>query len=307
MRLTAPASILAAFAFISSAAAEPDRDASSLSTTSNSLDATLPPETTPAPPPPPAKAKPGASLTNKKGGVVLQLNAEMNMTTDKAFKPVSLAPDLSYGVTDKLTLAIVHSSFALTGFRGSAGSGLCIVSKENGCPSVYRQGGFEIRYGVASGPTAVEIDLGLIAKDLRPASKETLDAVAKLGAKARFSAGKFSLLMSPNLWIGLSNRTINDANSNPAKVNKDQLWFPVVGWVKPIPALMLGVGSGIKGQLSKFADNYSIPVGALAQVMVNKHLQIGTSFIFGAITAGKSVTPDGTDARALQVWLTLST
>jgi len=253
-------------------------------------------------------------LTAKKGGVVLQLNAEMNLTKDKAFKPVSLAPDLSYGVTDKLTIAIEHSSFALTGFRGSAGSGLCIVSKENGCPSVYRQGGLELLYSVATGPTAVAIDGGLVVKDLRVfsgtaiGSKDTLDTIAKFGAKARFSAGAFSLMASPSLWIGLSNRTVTDASGASAKVNKDQLWFPVVGWVKPIPALMLGVGSGIKGPLSKFADTYTIPVGALVQVMVNKHIQIGSSFIFGSIAGGKAVkNPDpGADGRALQVWLTLS-
>lgn len=263
--------------------------------------------------PPPAAAepppkKPAAGLTNKKGGVVLQLNAEMNLTKDKAFKPVSIAPDLSYGVTDALTIAIEHSSFALTGFRGSAGSGLCITGKDNGCASVYRQGGAELLYNVAKGATAVAIDGGVVLKDLRPASKSSLDTLVKIGAKAKFTAGKFSLMMSPSLWIGLSNRNVIGMDGKSTKLNKDQLWFPVVAWVKPVPSLMLGVGSGIKGALSKFADVYTIPIGALAQVNVNKHIQVGASFIFGQIAGGDAIAnPDpGADARALQVWLTLA-
>lgn len=257
---------------------------------------------------PPAK-KPAGGWTNKKGQVVLQLNAEMNLSTDRALKPVSLAPDLSVGVTDKLTIAIEHSSFALTGFRGSAGSGVCVRSEDDGCPSVYRQGGAELIYNVAKGATAVAIDGGLIVKDLRPASDSKLDTIGKFGAKARFSAGAFSLVTTPSLWIGLSNRNVTGADGKSTKLNKDQLWFPVSGWVKPIPALSLGLASGIKGPLSKFADAYTVSLGVLAQVAVNKHLQLGTSFFFGAVHGGDGVkNPDpGADARFLQVWATIST
>lgn len=262
--------------------------------------------------PPPVAAeppkKPKASLVNRKGSVVLQLNAEMNLTKDRAFKPVSIAPDLSYGVTDKLTIAIEHSSFALTGFRGAAGSGLCVTSKDNGCPSVYRQGGLELIYSVAKGATAVAIDGGVVLKDLRPASTSTLDTFAKIGAKARFSAGKVSLMMQPNLWIALSNRSVTGMDGASTKLNKDQLWFPVVGWVNPTPSLSLGIGSGVKGALSKFGDVYTIPVGALAQLAINKHIQVGASFIFGQIAGGDAIAnPEpGADARVLQLWLTLA-
>ena len=314
MRFTGPLSLLAAFSMTSLAAAQPSPAPTELSplATDPAPVATdgAPPATEPPPPamePAPPK-KPGGGLTNKKGGVVLQINAEMNLTKDKAWKPVSIAPDLSVGITDALTVAIEHSSFALTGFRGSAGSGLCITGKDNGCGSVYRQGGAELIYSVSKGATAVAIDGGIVLKDLRPASTSTLDTFAKIGAKGKFSKGVFSLMVSPSLWIGLSNRSVTGMDGKSTKLNKDQLWFPVVGWVKPIPSLQLGIGSGIKGALSKFADVYTIPIGALAQLSVNKHVQVGASFIFGQIAGGDAIAnPEpGADARVLQLWLTLA-
>lgn len=263
----------------------------------------------PAPAMEPPPKKPAGGWTNKKGQLVLMLNGEFNLSTDKAFKPVSVSPDLSVGVTDKLTVAIEHSTFALTGFRGAAGSGLCVTGEDNGCPSVYRQGGLELIYSVAKGPTAVAIDGGIIIKDLRPASSSKLDTIGKIGAKYKFSAGAFSLVTTPSLWIGLSNRSVTGTDGLSTKLNKDQLWFPVSGWVKPIPALSLGLASGIKGPLSKFADAYTVSLGVLAQVAVSKHLQLGTSFFFGAVTGGDAVkNPEpGTDGRFLQVWAAIST
>lgn len=310
MRLTTFVTLFTAFAIITPAAADVD-DAPSPPPANSSLEPSSPAE---SPPPTaenaaPEQAKPVTRLTVRQGGVVLQVNAEMGLDTGKAFKPVSIAPDLSVGLTDELTIAVEHSSAALTGFRGSAGSGLCIVSKEDGCPSVYRQGGLEALYSVATGDTAVAIDGGLVVKDLRPASTDKLDYIAKIGAKGKFTAGAFSLAAAPSLWIALSNRNVNDANGVSTKLNRDQLWFPVTAWVSPIPELSLGVGSGIKGQLSQFADYYTIPVGGLVQVAVNRHFQLGASFIFGAIAGGDSIkNPDpGADARALQVWLTFAT
>lgn len=256
----------------------------------------------------PAPKKPAAGgWTARKGGVVLQLNAEMNLTKDNAFKPVSIAPDVSIGVTDKLTFAIEHSQFALTGFRGGAGSGLCITGEDKGCPSVWRQGGAELIYSVAKGPTAIAINGGVIIKDSRPGTSSRYDTIAKIGAKFKFTAGAFSVTALPSLWIGATNRSTTGMDGKSTKLNKDQLWIPVVGWVKPVPSLQLGIGSGIKGALSKFADVYTIPVGALAQLAINKHIQLGASFIFGQIAGGDAIANAGADSRALQVWLNFAT
>ena len=124
---------------------------------------------------------PQPGLTLPAGGVMAQLNLEMGMNEGTAFEPVSIAPDISYGVTDDLTLSLVHSNAAISGFRGTSGAGLCITGTDNGCPHVYQDFGAEALYSVLRGPFALAANGGLIAQDLRPASPAAFDLDLKVG------------------------------------------------------------------------------------------------------------------------------
>src|SRR5690242_3397633 len=73
--------------------------------------------------PPRAEPKPPPSITLPEGKVRVDTTVETEMSTDKMAKPVSIAPDLSFGAADDLMLGLVTSKFATSGFRGSAGGG----------------------------------------------------------------------------------------------------------------------------------------------------------------------------------------
>ena len=85
----------------------------------------------PSAPPP---APPPAGLTLPSGAFNALVTTEVNLASDSAAEPWSIAPDLGYGVTDDLTLMLVHSTYATTGFRGSAGSGLCLAAMTAAAP-----------------------------------------------------------------------------------------------------------------------------------------------------------------------------
>ena len=56
--------------------------------------------------------KPGLVLA--RGQLELAINFELEMSADKIGKPVSIAPDVAYGVSDDLTVALVHSLYGVT-------------------------------------------------------------------------------------------------------------------------------------------------------------------------------------------------
>src|SRR5262245_33174573 len=66
----------------------------------------LPPPPPAPPPPPPPPPRPG--LTLKEGGMLAAVTFEIGLNTGKQLQPVSIAPDLSYGMTSDLTVSLVH-------------------------------------------------------------------------------------------------------------------------------------------------------------------------------------------------------
>ena len=268
----------------------------------------VPPTSEPAPPPETAPpAPPPPSMTLKQGGLLVMLNIEINMTNKSEFKPTSIAPDISYGVTDDLTVALIHSNAAMTGFRGAAGAGVCITGDMNGCPVVYENFGLEGLYSFMKGPFAIAGNLGLLGLSLKPASPSAYDFDIKAGAKMRYTAGKIYVLFLPSVWIGLTNREVDVAGMS-VKLNRDQLWLPASVWFKALPVLDIGLATGIKGPLDNFGGEFTIPLGVLATYAITKQIGVGVSWVFGKVAGGDDVVDamgnktTGFDARAMHVW-----
>src|SRR3954470_25033757 len=78
-------------------------------------------------------------LTLPKGRVLLDAFVEINLSTDQAFKPVSLSPDIWYGATDDVTVGLVHSGVGRSGFIGGIADSLCLTGSDNGCSDVYNE------------------------------------------------------------------------------------------------------------------------------------------------------------------------
>lgn len=251
-----------------------------------------PPIAAPAPPPP-------ASMTLRQGVVAGAVTLEVSFARDKPraepFEPTSIAPDVAVGVTDDLTIGLINSSSALTGFRGSAGAGLCLTGPDGHCAHVYSTGGLEALYSLAKGPAAIAANAGFLLTSFTPEVHEDL----KLGFKMKLSDGDVFALFSPSVWIALDDRYAR------AVPHKDQIWAPISLWVKT-GKTALGVGTGVKGPMKDFKDNWSVPIGLAAQYTLTPRASIGASFVFGKMLAGSGVPNPGADASAVQVWINVA-
>jgi len=247
-----------------------------------------------APATPPAAAAPAPGLTLPDGDVLLALTVESGVGKDKMFEPFSFAPDLSYGATSDLTLSIVTSYAALTGFRGASGAGLCMNSNETTCRQLYNDVGIEGLYTLTRGTFQLAGNAGFLVTSIGPWHTD-----AKIGAKAKLALGRFYALASPSIWYALDDR------SNRVVPHDHQLWLPVSAWVKPARVLALGVASGFKGPLLELHDKYSVPLGASVVGTLEKGVSLGASFVFGKVWGGPEVMDPGWDARSVHVWLSV--
>lgn len=236
--------------------------------------------------------KPG--LTLPKGKLNLAVNLEIEMSAERAGKPISISPDLAYGVTDDLTVALVHSRFGVTGFRAAVGGGLCVTGEDNGCAHLYNNVGGEAWYNLARGPLAAAVGAGVHVTNL-----DASIVHAKLGGKVRYTAGKVGVLFAPTILVAATERDTGGI---------DSLWLPVLGTYKATPQVTVGLGTGLKGPLDGFGDAYQIPLGFMGTYALDPATQLGASWVFGALLGGATNPPDpapgvkGLDPRGLQIW-----
>lgn len=238
----------------------------------------------PVPPPPPG-------LTLPAGRLNVAVNLELEMSKGRVGEPVSISPDLSYGVTSDLTVALVHSRVALTGFRAAVGGGLCLTGTDGGCVAVYNNVGAEAWFNVARGRNAAALGGGVHALNLDAGFYG-----AKLGARFRHTHGKVAVHAQPSVIVAVTEREDNGAG----RLNRDTLWVPIQLTYKGTPALTCGLGSGVKGALDNFGDAWQVPLGFMATYAIDPDTTAGASWVFGQVLAG---TDDGFDQRGLQLWV----
>jgi hypothetical protein len=239
-----------------------------------------------------------ASLALPAHKLSLALTAEIETGAGKLGEPVALAPDVAYGVTRDLTVSLVHSKFAVTGFRAVTGGGFCLGG-DAACPHVYNNAGAEALYSLRRGPFAVAAIGGAHAMDFDAGFVD-----AKLGLRARYAHGRASLLASPSVLIALTERT----DAMGARRNKDLLYVPVLASYKLIDPLAIGIGSGVKGSLTQLGSTWEVPLGVVASYAVDPSITIGASFVFGKLIGGAddpAMGPPatGADFRGTQLWV----
>lgn len=220
--------------------------------------------------------------------VTLELDASKGAFGDT----VSIAPDLAVGVSEELTLALVHSTFGRTGFRGAAGSGICVT---DACAHVYDNAGVEALYSLRTGDLAVAANAGVHAL-----SFDSAFYVAKLGAKLRYVNGKLTFASLPSVFVAMTSR-------DAVPENRDRIWLPVSAMYAVGGGVALGVGTGFKAPLDDLDDSFEIAAGLLVQYAVSPSIGLGASWVHGKLGGGDAVLPPGTsgfDTRTVQVWMT---
>jgi len=221
-------------------------------------------------------------LTLPGGKLFLDAFIEVSLSKDLAFKPVSLAPDIWYGISDDLTLGLVHSARGATGLWGSSGDGLCFVGKSRECPKVYNNVGVDARYHLfRKGGIALAADGGLYAMSLDPFMLSL-----KLGGIAHFGFGAFSLEVGPNIFVGITKRSAG---------NKEELTIPVT-FMYALP-MRLGIGAQL-GAWIPFRDTNLYMFGASlgVQYFATDKLILDAVFSLPALAGGGAVA-DGVDIR----------
>lgn len=225
-------------------------------------------------------------LTLPKGRLVLDAFIGISLSTDLVAKPFSISPDLWYGVSDDLTVGLVHSARGGSGFMGGVGTSLCLAGEENGCADIYSNVGLNARYKLKTGPMSYAVDGGLYARSIDP-----LAIALKLGIVGRWSKDKLAIELQPNVFIGLTERD----------VNKELLSIPVTAYYAVASQVALALQIGVQLPFEEIGDTYTVPLSIGAFYSLNESLNLSLAFSLPQIVAGAN---GGADVRSLTLGAT---
>jgi hypothetical protein len=232
--------------------------------------------------------KPVEIMTLPKGAWVINGFIEMNLSKGSTFKPVSITPDAWYGIDDKISAGLVHSSTAMTGFVGGVGDSLCVTGVDNGCPrGVYKTVGGLARYRLKA-PYIIEG--GLVVSSTQPF---LLDL--KLGWGARWRFKKYTVELGPNLFVAITQRSSGTDLTAP---HSERLNVPATGGYAVSPKLALQAQLGFSVPFNRAGDYFTIPFAFGGRYVHNAHLSIGLMFALPGLISGGALA-GGFDIRTL--------
>jgi hypothetical protein len=257
-----------------------------------------PSESSATPPASASAAAPSADgpdqLTLPKGRALIDAYLEIGLSKGSAFKPVSISPDIWYGVSDELTVGLVHSSVGGSGFIGGVGQSLCLTGSDS-CANVYQNVGFDGRYKLKSGDITWAADGGLFINSTSPFALDL-----KLGVVGRWHKDKLAVEFQPNLFIGLTNRSTDEAGGGTVTTNGEVLSIPVTGLYTVAPKIAVAVQLGVILPFENAGDNFAIPLSIGAHYNVNESLNVNAAFTLSAVAGGNNV-PTGADGRSFTI------
>lgn len=225
-------------------------------------------------------------VTLAKGMIQIHADFFANLSTDKVFKPFAIAPDIYYGVSDKLTAGLTH------------GIGLCLAGTDNGCAKVYDDVGLDVLFGLKHD---AKMDLAVHAG----ANAYSLDAGTygiHAGVLLKYQMDKLGIYADPGIGIGLTKR--DEAG------NKETLSIPIMVAYQAnanlAPFVRTGIGGFAVASLSAsyngganldvdgagFGDTYAIPLGVGAVYAVSNKLDVGAEFDFPGIAGSDLASTD---------------
>ncbi len=211
---------------------------------------------------------------------------ETNLSKDAAFKPVSISPDLWYGITDEATIGLVHSDVGSTGFLGGVGDSLCVTGKSNHCRSVYPNVGIDLRYRLMA---PLVLDAGIFARNTDP-----FQMAIKIGLGARWRFGRLALEAQPNLFFGLNKRS-------EGMGNKDWLSIPITVSYEVVDKLDVSLQTGVQLQFEDAGDNYRVPLALAARYQFTREFNLGLAFALPQLIAPSNTPLRHLDARTLMI------
>jgi hypothetical protein len=191
----------------------------------------------------------------------------LELSKDSVGDPISLAPDLYYGLTDRITLGYVHDV------------GICISG--DGCATTYADFGVEALFSlIYEGPLVMAGRIGMTFGPLDP-----FTGGIHAGLPVRVGAGDLAVLVEPRVYIGLLERDTRG----------DFVEVPVQLQYQLTDQNVLLLSSGVRGPLSDFGDAVAVPVGVGALATLSRRVDVGGELLFTNL-AGRG---GGIDGRLL--------
>lgn len=229
----------------------------------------------------------------------LRTTLAADLSDGEAFRTVSFAPDLYYGVTERLSIGVVHTHFATltpepdevspAGLGAHAptapvvqpGDGLCLG---DGCARVYDNAGVDVRLalGAMRGRIQLRAHAGMEAANFDP-----LRLGGRVGLTGRIRAGPAALLVDASVRVGLLRREVG---------NDDVLSLPVALVLQATPSIVVELASGVYGPLTEVRAGARVPATLGLLYAVSSALDLGASVGFPALLGGDAA--PGGSARA---------
>jgi len=218
------------------------------------------------------------SMVTATGKIKINAAVGVNLSADAVADPIALAPDVVYGVMDKLDAGLYHTAMGITGFWSQNGGGLCLVG--DACGDVYNgPTGILANYSLAEGQLSVAGNGGLVLTNI---AGDTMFMGLKAGARVRYMIDdKMGLQVDPSIIIGLNERDFN----------KEVIALPVAFMYAVDAKIHAGVQTGVFAPLEDIGDFYQIPLNLAGMYQVDSKLGVGGAFGFGNI-AGKNSSAD---------------
>lgn len=225
-------------------------------------------------------------LQSPAGMISARVLLDINLAADRGGEPISLAPDIFFGVTDRFQIGVVHQG--PKGWQTPPGPGLCLTGEDGGCPDgVYDNIGLDVMYGLAFEQLHMSLHSSVFVPTFDPFESNLALGVA---AKAHLSPHA-AVFLDPKIAIALTDRDIQD----------DAFYMPVEIAYQVGAQTTFKLLTGLFGGLSRFGDTYEIPVGIGVVRNLNEHFDLGARFSFDNLLGAQ---PEGVgrgDERSLAI------
>jgi hypothetical protein len=172
---------------------------------------------------------------------------EVDLAPGYVAHPTSLAPDVWWDATPRLTVGLVHSHASLD--QLVPGATFCVTKRDpDACNHVYNGSGLDVRYAVLPW---LEPRARFVVHDIDPVKPSLL-----AGAFVHGEWGRWGLAADPYLEGGLANMT---------EGNRSAIWVPVRASAA-IAAAHVWLDTGWNAELRTWSDDWHVPVGVGASV-----------------------------------------
>jgi hypothetical protein len=212
-------------------------------------------------------------LVLPRGELELRLSIEASLATRARARPLSYAPDAYYGVTDDVTVGVIHSSQSVD--RIGTGTTFCVREQRFRCDRLYRGSGLDARWAWRPG---VAWHARLLVRDVEP-----VKPAVTLGAALRWTHGRYAVTGDPYLQLGLAN---TDAG------NRTVVVLPVYVSAA-LGAGRIALHPGIDGELATWRDGWHVPLAALAELAPARAISFGVEVGFPSLLGPQNTAKNG--------------